>query len=181
LNQALATQTEIVVDQLAYSLVSRAIELKILPLCRDLGIGVIGYMPLWQGLLSDRYSSLDELSPWRRRTRHFNAARNDLSRHGEEGAEEETWQAVLAVREIARELDMKTAEVALRWVLAASGISCVLAGARNAMQLEANVEAVTQKLPTQVVQRLNQATDPLKDSLGPSCDYFENSGLDRTR
>jgi aryl-alcohol dehydrogenase-like predicted oxidoreductase len=181
LKEALDTGTVIVGNQLAYSLVARAIEYEVLPLCRELGIGVMAYMPLWQGLLSDRYTSLDEMSVWRRRTRHFDSGKNDLARHGESGAEEETWQAVLAVRELAGEVGLKTAEVALRWVLAGPGISCVLAGARNSRQLEANVQAAEGKLPAETVLRLAAATDALKSKLGLSCDYFEGTANDRTR
>ncbi|UCF95918.1 MAG: aldo/keto reductase [Spirochaetaceae bacterium] len=181
LREALDTGTMIVVDQLPYSLVARAIEHEILPQCRELGIGVVGYMPLWQGLLTERYAGLDELPVWRRRTRHFDARKNELARHGEGGAEEETWQAVLAVRTIARELGRSTAEVALRWTLQGPGISCVLAGARSRQQLEANVEAAGERLSEEVVQRLAAETEALKKKLGPSCDYFEGTANDRTR
>jgi len=181
LKEALAAESAIVVDQLAYSLVARAIEHEVLPLCRERGIGVMTYMPLWQGLLSDRYAGLYDLPERRRRTRHFDAEKNELARHGESGAEEETWKAVLAVREIAGEFGLKTAEAALRWVLAGSGVSCMLAGARNSGQLEANVRAAEGKLPAEAIKRLAAATDELSSKLGPSCDYFEATINDRTR
>jgi len=141
----------------------------------------VGYMPLWQGLLTDRFANLDELPVWRRRTRHFDAGKNHLVRHGEPGAEEETWQVVVEVREIARELGLKTAEVALRWALANQGISCVLAGARTRQQLEANAAAAAEALPEEVVQRLGRVTEALKAKLGPGFDYFESTANDRTR
>jgi aryl-alcohol dehydrogenase-like predicted oxidoreductase len=181
LEQALDTGAEIAVNQLPYSLVGRAIEYEILPLCRRIGIGVIGYMPLWQGLLSDRYGSLDELPVWRRRTRQFDSRKNELARHGEQGAEEETWQAVLAVRGIARELGASTSDLALRWALAAPGVSCVLAGARDRRQLEANAAAAEAELPEEASRRLAEATEPLKSKLGPSIDYYESTANDRTR
>jgi myo-inositol catabolism protein IolS len=181
LSEVLETGTAIAVDQLPYSLVARAIEYEILPLCRQLGVGVMGYMPLWQGLLTDRYNGLDELPVWRRRTRQFDARKNELARHDGPGAEEETWQAVLAVRGIARELGLKTSELALRWALAGSGMSCVLAGARSRKQLEANAAAAVEKLPEEVAQRLNEATEALKAKLGPSFDYYESTANDRTR
>jgi aryl-alcohol dehydrogenase-like predicted oxidoreductase len=181
LKEALDAGTVIEVDQLPYSLVARAIEYEILPLCRRLGVGVMAYMPLWQGLLTDRYKSLDEIPAMRRRTRQFDARRNQLARHGEPGAEEETWQAVLAVRKIARELGLKTSELSLRWALAAPGMSCVLAGARNREQLEANAAASSKRLPESAVRRLSEATEPLKVKLGPCFDYFESTDNDRTR
>ena len=181
LKEVLSTGAAIAVNELPYSLLARAIEYEILPLCKKLGIGVVGYMPLWQGLLTDRFANLDELPVWRRRTRHFDARKNDLARHGEPGAEEETWQVVVEVREIARELGLKTAEVALRWALANRGISCVLAGARTRQQLEANAAAAAEALPEEVVQRLGRVTEALKAKLGPGFDYFESTANDRTR
>jgi myo-inositol catabolism protein IolS len=181
LKEALDTGAEIAVNQLPYSLVARAIEYEVLPLCRMLDVGVVAYMTLWQGLLTDRYNSLDELPVWRRRTRQFDARKNELARHGEPGAEEETWQALLAVRRIARELGSKTSQLALRWALAGPGMSCVLAGARSRQQLEANAAAAAEKLPEEVIQRLNKATEALKAKLGPSFDYYESPANDRTR
>ena len=180
LKEATDTGTVIAVNQLPYSLVARAIEYEILPLCRRLGIGVMAYMPLWQGLLTDRYDSLDELPAMRLRTRQFDARRNELARHGEPGAEEETWQAVQEARGAARELGLKTSELALRWALAAPGMSCVLAGARNREQLEANAVAASQRLPNHVVRKLSEATETLKAKLGPGLDYFEGTDNDRT-
>jgi aryl-alcohol dehydrogenase-like predicted oxidoreductase len=181
LTEAMDTGTEIAVNQLPYSLVARAIEFEILPLCVEVGVGVVGYMPLWQGLLSDRYERLDDLPAMRRRTRQFDARKNELSRHGEQGAERQTWEAVLAVRKLARELGSSTSDLALRWALTAPGMSCVLAGARNRAQLEANASAAAARLPREAVQKLSAATDGLKAKLGPSCDYFESTANDRTR
>jgi aryl-alcohol dehydrogenase-like predicted oxidoreductase len=181
LKEVLDTEAVIAVNELPYSLLARAIEYEILPLCQELGIGVVGYMPLWQGLLTDRFASLDELPVWRRRTRHFDARKNHLTRHGEPGAEEETWQAVVEVREIARELGLKTADVDLRWALANRGVSCVLAGARTKQQLEANAAAAAEELPEVALQRLGRVTEALKNKLGLGFDYFESTANDRTR
>ena len=181
LEEALRTGVVVAVNELPFSLVARAIEYEILPRCRALGIGVVGYMPLWQGLLADRLGSLEELPPWRQRTRHFDARKNQLARHGGTGVEEQTWQAVLRIREIARELGLSTAEVALKWVLANPGMSCALAGARSRQQLEANAAAVDGALPPEVVGRLAEVTEELKDKLGPSFDYYESAADDRTR
>jgi len=46
---------ETTVNELPYSLLTRAVEYDILPFCREKGIGVIGYMTLLQGILADIY------------------------------------------------------------------------------------------------------------------------------
>lgn len=181
LEEAMKTGATIVANELPYSLVARAIEYEILPFCRQRKVGVVGYMPLWQGLLTDRYASLRALSPWRRRTRHFDARKNELARHGEIGAEEESWQVVLNVRNLARQLGLTTSELALKWALANPNIACVLAGARNCAQLQANVAATARPLDAEVVEKLNRATAELKKKMGLGFDFFESTGNDRTR
>jgi len=100
LEEALATGAEVIVNELPYSLLTRAIELQILPKCRALGIGVLGYMSLLQGLLADIYPTLDHVPAWQRRTRHFDSRRTAHTRHGLPGAEAETNDALASIRTI---------------------------------------------------------------------------------
>ena len=60
--------------------------MEILPFCQSQGIGVLGYSPLMQGLLTGAWESADDVPSYRARTRHFNG-RRPKSRHGEEGHE----------------------------------------------------------------------------------------------
>lgn len=86
LEEAFRLSDESAADQLAYNLLSRAIELEILPPGRDHVLGIIAYSPLMQGILSGNHASIDEIPDSRTRTRHFRGNR-PRSRHGEEGAE----------------------------------------------------------------------------------------------
>ncbi len=182
LEEARAAGAEIAANELPYNLLCRAIELEILPHCRETGVGVIGYMALMQGLLADIYPTLDDVPLWQRRTRHFNPRRADkLCRHGEAGAEAETNEAIAATRAIAAELGMTLPEIAIKWAAAGCGITATLVGARNVAELEANVRAVETPLDPAVVCRLNEATAPLLRKLGPSFDYYEHTDRDRTR
>lgn len=171
---------QIVVNELPYSLLTRAIEFDVLSYCIERGIGVIGYMALMQGLLTDAYEKPEDLPPMRRRTRHFNAQKNKLSRHGEAGAEEETNRALESIRTIAQETDLSIHELAIRWTLAKEGLSCTLAGARNLKQLEANVRAAEKPLPEEIVSKLDKATHTLMKKMGSCFDYFESKENDRT-
>ena len=102
IDEALATGVKILVNQLPYSLLSRAIEIDILPYCRSKNIGVIGYMALWQGVLAGIYPKLEDIPILQRRTRHFDSRHNSLIRHGLPGAEAETVSALAAIRSIAQ-------------------------------------------------------------------------------
>ena len=53
---------------------------------------------------------------------------------------------VAALEEFARQRGHTVVDLAISWLLAQPGISSVLAGARNILQLEANIKAVEMKL-----------------------------------
>jgi aryl-alcohol dehydrogenase-like predicted oxidoreductase len=180
LTEVLATGVPIAVNELPYSLLTRAIELDILPFCRTNGIGVLGYMALLQGVLSDRYARLADLPEYRRRTRHFAATSTPKSRHGTAGAEAETETALAAIRAIARRERLSTSELSLKWAFAGEGITSSLCGNRSVAALKENIRAALAPLDPALVAELNRATQPLLDALGPSFDYYENPANDRT-
>lgn len=179
--EALATGARIVVNELPYSLLTRAIEFEILPFCRTNGIGVIGYMSLLQGVLSDKYGALAELPAMRRRTRHFDARGTPLARHGTRGAEKETLEALRAIRDLARHWRMSTSGLALRWAMAGAGITCSLCGSRQPAEFQENLQAAREPLDDELVAELNRISEPLRQKLGPSFDYYEHPDNDRTR
>jgi myo-inositol catabolism protein IolS len=167
---------EISVNELPYNLLCRAIEYDTLPFCDEKGIGVIGYMALLQGILADNFPSFDDIPLWQRRTRHFNSRNTKESRHGEEGAEDEANAALKG-----KEAGLSMAEIAIKWILNNPSITCILAGSRNIMELEANVKAVENSLSQEIKDKLDQITLPLMEKLGNHFDYYESSENDRTR
>jgi len=180
LDESMSTGAEIVVNQLPYSLLARAIEVDILPYCRSKGVGVIGYMSLWQGVLAGTYPTLDAIPVLQRRTRHFDSRRSPLIRHGLPGAEAETSRALGAIQSIAQAHGMTMAEISLKWAMVQEGIVCSLCGARSAAKLRQNIQAAASPLQPEVVAELNRATQPLADALGPSFDYWQHPANDRT-
>jgi len=181
LEEAIATGAEITINELPYSLLARAIELEILPKCRSLGVGVLGYMSLLQGVLADIYPTLDDVPVWQRRTRHFDSRRTAHTRHGLPGAEAETNAALASIRAIARNHGLTMPELALKWAMAGPGITCSLCGSRNLQQLRQNLKAAKEPLTPEIIDELNAATRRLLEKLGPSFDYYENPDNDRTR
>ncbi|MFP3895791.1 MAG: aldo/keto reductase [Anaerolineales bacterium] len=178
LREVFDTGVSIVSNQLSYSLLSRAIETEIMPLCRERGIGIIPYMALMQGLLAGVWGSADEVPPFRARTRHFGEDRPQ-ARHGERGAEEEMFAALDRIGEIADDLGLPMAHVSLAWVAAKPGVSCVLIGGRKVHQLERNLAAAEIELPADVIAALDEATEELRLKLGPNADYFQGGGSGR--
>jgi aryl-alcohol dehydrogenase-like predicted oxidoreductase len=171
---------EIAVNELPYNLLCRAVEYDTLPLCEEKGIGVIGYMALLQGILADIYPSLDDIPVWQRRTRHFNSKSTKECRHGEEGAEEETNTALKGIRRICKESGFSMTELAIKWILENSAITCTLVGSRNIKELEANVKAVNSPLSKEIKIELDRITLPVRERLGNHFDYYESAENDRT-
>ena len=161
----------VVSNQLAYSLLARAIEYEVQPLCSDHGIGILCYSPLAQGLLTGKFRTADDVPPGRARTRHFSHERPQ-TRHGEGGCEEETFQAVEAVRAICGELGHPMEEVALGWLLAQPGVASVLAGARNPEQLKKNARAAGLELEPSVLEQRARVTESVKSALGANPDLW---------
>jgi myo-inositol catabolism protein IolS len=170
-----------VVNQIIYNLITRAAEIEVLPFCQQAGIGTIAYLVLMQGILTDKYATLDDIPDWYIRTRHFSSQRTPKSRHGGPGAEAELIQALQGIRSLAAECDCTTAELALKWTVANPDLTCALAGTQNIERLKANIEAVEAPLSADVLERLNTITQPLKEKLGPGLDLFESVENDRTR
>ena len=171
---------EIAVNELPYNLLCRAIEYEALPYCEKNGIGVIGYMALLQGILADIYPDFNDIPVWQRRTRHFNSKSIKECRHGEEGAEEETDIALKNIRRICKQSGFTMAEIAIKWIMENTAITCTLVGSRNVSELEANVKAIRSPLNNEIKAELDLVTLPLMHKLGNHFDYYESAQNDRT-
>ena len=162
---------EMISNQLPYSLLWRAIEYDILPLCEQHQVGILAYSPLMQGLLTGKYTSPDDFPEGRARTKHFSGSR-PASRHSEPGCEELTFTTIANIQAICDEMGQPMAHVTLAWLCQQSQMFSVLAGARDVEQLRQNAESVALSLSDDVIQRLNEATQELKQTLGSEPDMW---------
>jgi aryl-alcohol dehydrogenase-like predicted oxidoreductase len=162
----------VVSNQMAYSLLFRAIEFDILPRCRKEQIPILCYSPLIQGLLSGRYATADSFPAARARSRLFSSSR-PLARHGEPGCEEEVFRALPLLQNVAREIGESLSAVSIAWLLAQSGVACVIAGARSAFSAKQNARAGNLILSESVLSRLTQVTEEVKARLGPNPDLWQ--------
>jgi aryl-alcohol dehydrogenase-like predicted oxidoreductase len=169
-----------VTNQLPYSLLWRVLEHEILPGCQERKIGVLAYSPLLHGLLADKFQTADEVPDGRARTRHFRGNR-PLARHGEPGCEQQTFDALDAIRQIAVEINRPMADLALAWCAQQPGVSSVIVGVSTAEQLQRNVAGLVEPLPPEIVSRLNAATDDVKRLLGTNADMWDGSENSRFR
>jgi aryl-alcohol dehydrogenase-like predicted oxidoreductase len=137
-----------------YSLVCRALEREILPLCRAEGVGVIAWSPLGGGFLSGKYRS-GEAPPQASRL-----ADSDPSTRTwvERFFTERNYQILHAVEEAAARLGKTISQVALAWLLAMPGVTSVIIGARNLAQLHENLGADDWDFPPEEWKKLDAAS-----------------------
>jgi len=160
-------------NQLCYSLLWRAIEHEVQPLCVENDIGILCYSPLCQGLLTGKFASADDVPSGRARTRLFSKDRPE-ARHHENGCEAEVFRALAAVRHVAAEARQPMGHVALAWLLAQPGVTSVIAGARNAEQARDNARAADVRLTADAIAELSHATKGIKQAIGPNADMWQS-------
>ncbi len=166
---------DIVTNQLPYNLLWRALEFEIKPTCVSNSVGIICYSPLAQGMLAGRYSSADEVPPGLSRSRHFSNER-ELAQHGEDGAEDATFEAIRRVEKIAEGLGEHPATISLAWLLKQEGVTSLLVGARNAGEVALNTPAFDYELPDDAERELSAVTSDLKEALGDNADMWNSPG-----
>lgn len=159
-------------NQLPYSLLWRAIEFAIQPLCVKDEVGILCYSPLCQGLLTGKFASAAEVPETRARTRLFSSQRPH-SRHGQAGCEAETFAALAEIATICKAIHLPMGRVALAWLLAQGAVTSAIAGARTAAQAFDNAKAADLKLPSDVIAKLSTATEKVKQAMGANADCWQ--------
>jgi L-glyceraldehyde 3-phosphate reductase len=124
--------TPLLIHQPSYSMLNRWIEDGLLDVLGEEGIGCIGFSPLAQGVLTDRY--LDGIPEGSRASRSGSLSRNQLN--------EQTLAKVRALNEIAARRGQTLAQLALAWTLRDPRMTSTLVGASSLEQLENNVAAL---------------------------------------
>ena len=137
--------------QSEYSLWTRDQD-EVLPLLRELGIGLVPYSPLGRGFLTGQIRSIEDFDD------------DDLRRTNPRFSEDNFRRNLASVEEvkaIAAEAGVTPAQVALAWVLARAGGHGDIApipGTKRVSRLEENVAAETVELTDAQLHRLDQLT-----------------------
>ncbi|MDH3641451.1 MAG: aldo/keto reductase [Gammaproteobacteria bacterium] len=133
-----------------YSLVTRAIEREMLPLCIDQGVGVIPYSPLAGGILTGK------MRPGQEPPAGTRAALNPFG--GNFYTEERKLAIAQEVIEVAEQVGATPSQVALSWCANQPGITSPIFGARTIEQLEDNLGAADLDLDDETNKRLDKAS-----------------------
>jgi aryl-alcohol dehydrogenase-like predicted oxidoreductase len=135
--------------QIEYSLLERTVEQELVPMARELGLGITPWSPLKSGALSGKYT--------RQNAGQLKGDRGFLI---DSFLNEKAYAVVDELGAIAESHDSTVARVALSWVQAQPGVTSTIIGARRLTQLEDNVKALDLALTKEELERLDALTKP---------------------
>jgi L-glyceraldehyde 3-phosphate reductase len=122
----------LLIHQPSYSMLNRWIEEELLDVLADEGVGCIGFSPLAQGMLTDKY--LHGIPEGSRATQGDSLSPDLIT--------DETLEKIRGLNELASRRGQTLAQMALAWTLRDPRMTSTLIGASSVRQLEANVGAL---------------------------------------
>jgi aryl-alcohol dehydrogenase-like predicted oxidoreductase len=140
--------TGLVSEQSIYNLLTRWVELEVLPAARDYGIGLIPWSPLHGGLLSGVL----------RKRREGGGSRSTTGRSAD--ALEANRECIEAYEKLCADLGEDPANVGLAWLLHQPGVTAPIVGPRTVAQLDSLLRAVEVTLDAEVLARLDEQFPP---------------------
>ncbi len=148
----------IVTLQPQYNLLVRDIEFELVDVCRNESIGILPWSPLAGGWLTGKYQR--DQNPTGA-TRLGEDPRRGMEAYAPRNAQERTWRAVDALRQVAEGRGVSLAQVALAWVADRPAVTSVILGARTLEQLDDNLGAADLHLSEKETALLNEASAPI--------------------
>ena len=153
-----------------YSLVSRAAEEEMIPTCRKLGVGVIPYWPLAQGLLTGKYARGQSAPAGSRFEAEPTTADKRMTN--------DNMDLVHRLQAFAQEQGRGVRELAFAWLLSKEETATVIAGASTPEQASQNAAASEWQLTSDEVGEVEGilAEYPTKQGEGyySVADYFNS-------
>jgi len=144
-------------NQVRYSLLDRGIETNgVLDAAKELGVSIISYSPLAQGLLSGKFHEnpglIRKRSGYRKYMRAFKPKGLEKSR-----------PVIQALRELAQKYQVTPAQIALNWLINFHGEMVVtIPGATKAAQAQENIGTLTFALNREELDRLDKVSSSFK-------------------
>ncbi|MEY9858962.1 aryl-alcohol dehydrogenase-like predicted oxidoreductase [Catenulispora sp. GAS73] len=134
--------------QSEYSLFTRDIEAEVLPVARELGIGIVPYSPVGRGLLTGTITSLEGLAA--------DDFRRDNPRFAD-GNLEANLKLVAELRAVAEESGHTPVQLALAWLLAQGPDIVPIPGTKRIKYLDENSAAADVELTAEQLARIEAA------------------------
>jgi aryl-alcohol dehydrogenase-like predicted oxidoreductase len=155
--------------QSEYSLWERNLEPKIIPLVRELGIGLVAFSPLGRGFLTGAVVRAEDYpaGDYRRNDPRYQGENFDIN-----------MRAASAVRDLATRKGLTPAQIALAWVHHKGPGIVSIPGTKRRKYLEENVAALDVRLSEAEIDELESALAPGKIS-GPRYGARQMAQVDR--
>ena len=155
--------------QSEYSLWERNLEPRIIPLLRELGIGLVPFAPLGRGFLTGNVKRAEEYPPgdFRRGDPRYQGANFDAN-----------MRAAESVRELAARKAVTAGQIALAWLLLKGDDIVPIPGTKRRKYLEENVRAADVSMTSEEMGALDAALAPGKVS-GPRYAPAQLAQVDR--
>lgn len=143
-----------ITTQVQYNLAMRDVERDIVPMSRELGLGVLPWSPLASGILTGKYTR-EDMAKERKLIESGNA-----KFFGDEqrivGLTEQKLAIAEVAKRIAKECGQSPAQVALNWLLTRPGVTSIILGARTLKQLEDNLGCLDFTLDVEQLEQLEK-------------------------
>lgn len=137
-----------------YTLLDRAAEWELLPVCQNEGLGVITWSPLRSGWLSGAFHrGMTALPP-------NSKAAGPGTHSWERYANDHTWHVLDELAAVAEGAGHTQPQVAVRWLLQRPGVTAPIIGARTPSYLDDLLGAVGWSLTAEQMERLDVASRP---------------------
>jgi len=155
--------------QSEYSLWERNLEPHIIPLCRELGIGIVPFAPLGRGFLTGNVKRAEEYpeSDFRHKDPRYQGENFDAN-----------MRAATVVSDIARRKDSTPGRIALAWLLHKGEDIVPIPGTKQRRHLEDNVGAEAVSLTTDEMAQLEDVLSP-ENIAGPRYSPERMAQVDR--
>ena len=141
-------------SQPQYSLLWRAPEREVIPLCAANGISQIVWSPLAQGALTGKYT------PGEVPAHGTRAASQSMGWAMDRFRDDDVLEAVQRLRPIADGLEITMAQLALAWVLREPNLASAIVGASRPEQIEENAAASGIELDDATLRAIDEALVP---------------------
>ena len=135
--------------QIEYSLLERTVEGELIPMAREMGLGVTPWSPLKSGVLSGKYTRENAAS-----------VKADRGERVTQNLGEKVYSIIDELIAIGKELHTSPASIALTWVQGRPGVASTIIGARRMEQLDQNLAALDVTLSRDQVARLDKLSKP---------------------
>ncbi|MBT8048993.1 MAG: aldo/keto reductase family protein [Xanthomonadales bacterium] len=138
-----------------YNMLMRDLEVEVLPVCRQHGVGQVVFSPLEQGLLTGKYQPGRPLPAT---SRAADERQNQWIK--ELAANEKVLEHIARLQSVASEVGCSIAQLALAWILHKEDVTSCITGATRTAQIEENCGASGIEISQDQLARIDEIILP---------------------